>query len=122
MQFDQADFGQRLREIRKRNGLTQEQMSEELNISTDQLKKLEYGSRGPSIDLLISIAVWSGVSTDWLLLGYDYMILHSRGRLENILKELSGILAELPQQADRQQIPQSPPVSETDAGSLHGRL
>ena len=38
--------------------MKQEALSEELNISTDQLRKIECGSRGPSLDLLIALAVF----------------------------------------------------------------
>ena len=50
---------------------------------------------GPSLDLLISLAVYFDVSTDYLLMGRDYMNLHSRKRLEGVLQELSGIIADL---------------------------
>ena len=35
------------------------------------------------------------VSTDYLLMGRDYVNLHSRKRLEGVLQELSGIIADL---------------------------
>ena len=75
--------------------MTQEVLSEELNIRTDQLRKIECGSRGPSLDLLISLAVYFDVSTDYLLMGRVYVNLHSRKRLESVLQELSGIIADL---------------------------
>jgi len=93
MYFNQVEFGQRIRELRRTGGLTQEALSEQLNISTDQLRKMECGSRGPSLDLLISLAVYFDVSTDYLLMGRDYVNLHSRKRLEGVLQELSGIIA-----------------------------
>ena len=97
MYFNQIEFGKRIRELRRVNGLTQEQLSEELNISVEQLRKMECGSRGTSFDLLISIAAYFDVSTDYLLMGRDYMNLHSRRRLENVLQELSCIIADLPE-------------------------
>ena len=66
MYFNQVEFGQRIRELRRTGGLTQEALSEELNISTD-----------------------------YLLMGRDYVNLHSRKRLEGVLQELSGIIADL---------------------------
>ena len=56
---------------------------------------MECSSRGPSLDLLISLAVYFDVSTDYLLMGRDYVNLHSRKRLEGVLQELSGIIADL---------------------------
>jgi len=96
MVFDQAGFGQRLRALRKTKGLTQEQLAEAVSISTEQLRKMESGTRGTSFDLLISLAVYFDVSTDFLLMGRDYMYLHSRKRLEAVIEELSGIAADLP--------------------------
>ena len=55
MYFNQVEFGKRIRELRRKTGLTQEQLSEELNISVEQLRKMECGSRGPSLDRLISL-------------------------------------------------------------------
>ena len=66
MYFNQVEFGQRIRELRRTGGLTQEALSKELN-----------------------------VSTDYLLMGRDYVNLHSRKRLEGVLQELSGIIADL---------------------------
>ena len=95
MYFNQVEFGKRIRELRRTGGLTQEALSEELNISTDQLRKIECGSRGPSLDLLISLAVYFDVSTDYLLMGRDYVNLHSRKRLESVLRDLSDIVEDL---------------------------
>ena len=95
MYFNQVEFGKRNRELRRTGGLTQEALAEELNISTDQLRKIECGSRGPSLDLPILLAVCFDVSTDYLLMGRDYVNLHSRKRLESVLQELSGIIADL---------------------------
>ena len=53
------------------------------------------GSRAPSLDLLISLAVYFDVSTDYLLMGRDYVNLHSGKKLESVLQALSGIIADL---------------------------
>lgn len=69
MYFDTKEFGARLKDLRTTRGLTQEKLAEELSISWDHLCRVERGSRGCSIDLIIEIAVYFGVSTDYLLLG-----------------------------------------------------
>lgn len=97
MYFNQVEFGKRIRELRRKVGLTQEQLSEELNISVEQLRKMECGTRTTSLEGLISLAMYFDVSTDYLLMGRDYMNLHSRKRLEGVLQELSGIIADLPE-------------------------
>lgn len=50
MFYDQKDSGMRIAELRKQKGLTQEQLAEQLNISTSNLGKLERGLQGLSID------------------------------------------------------------------------
>ena len=67
MLFDAKIFGANVRLLRKRSGLTQEQLAEKLNISTSYLGKIEIGSRTPSIDLLLDLADQFGVTVDELL-------------------------------------------------------
>ena len=71
MYYDQKASGKRIAELRKEIGLTQEQLAEKLNISTSNLGKLERGLQGLSIDLLIEIRCFFGVSTDYILLGEE---------------------------------------------------
>ena len=94
MNFNQAEFGQRIRELRRKSGLTQDQLSEELNISVEQLRKIECGTRRTSLEGLISLAVYFGISTDYILMGRDYKNLHSKRRIEAFLEELQGIVDE----------------------------
>ncbi len=69
MYFDQAAFGKRLRELRKKENHSQEELAEKLCISTVHYGGLERGTRGCSIDLLLELAEIFRVSTDYLLTG-----------------------------------------------------
>ena len=69
MLFDARNLGATVRLLRKRSSLTQEQLAENLNISTSYLGKIELGSRTPSIDLLLDMAEQFGVTVDELLRG-----------------------------------------------------
>lgn len=69
MYYDIAEIGTRIQKLRKGHGLTQEQLAEELNISTIHLSKIENGKRGCSLDILVSIAVFFDASLDYLALG-----------------------------------------------------
>ena len=64
MYFDATEFAARLSTLRKAQGMTQEEMSEALNISLEHLSKMERGKRKPSIDLIIAMACYFHVSTD----------------------------------------------------------
>ena len=45
MRFDAKEFGGRIRDLRKKKGITQEQLSIMLNVSANHLAKVETGSR-----------------------------------------------------------------------------
>lgn len=78
MFYDQKDSGMRIAELRKQKGLTQEQLAEQLNISTSNLGKLERGLQGLSIDLLIEIGIFFGVGTDYILLVAQFNRQHQK--------------------------------------------
>lgn len=60
-------FHERLRALREDNDLTQEQLAETLHISRKTLSNYETGYRTPSIYLVVKIADYFNVSTDYLL-------------------------------------------------------
>ncbi len=63
------NIGCRIRQLRKGKAITQEQLAEELNVSLDHLAKVETGKRSCSLEVLIDIAAFFGVSLDYLILG-----------------------------------------------------
>lgn len=69
MYFDQVAFGKRIKELRMGKGLSQEAAAEQLNVSGHHYSSIERGVRGCSLDLLIDLATFFNVSTDYLLLG-----------------------------------------------------
>ena len=60
-------IGTMIRQLRREKDLTQEQLAEMLSITTKHLSKIETGLRGPSVQLLISLAEELNISTDYLL-------------------------------------------------------
>ncbi len=69
--------------------MTQEALAEELHFSIEHLSKLERGVRSPSIDLIIEIACYFKVSTDYLLLGTKPDKEKSREKLLQMAAQLS---------------------------------
>jgi transcriptional regulator with XRE-family HTH domain len=63
------DFGLRLKELRKKSGLTQEKLAESLGVSYQAVSKWETGAAIPDLSLIIPLAKQFHVSTDDLL-GY----------------------------------------------------
>lgn len=61
------DLGRRIREERLKLNLTQEKLSEAINVSTTYIGQIERGERCPTLDTLIKISNSLGVSIDYLL-------------------------------------------------------
>ena len=68
------EFHEKLQELRKHRGLTQEELAEALYVSRTAISKWESGRGYPSIDSLKEISGYFGVSIDNLLSG-DQLIL-----------------------------------------------
>lgn len=68
--MDYTFLGKRIREERLRLNLTQEHLSEDINISTAYLGQIERGERHITLDKLIPLAERLGVSVDFLLSDY----------------------------------------------------
>ena len=67
--MNQIKFGMFMKELRKRNGLTQEQVAERLNVSNRTVSRWETGTNMPDISLLIEIAKIYDVSIPELIDG-----------------------------------------------------
>ena len=93
MYFDQKEFGKRIKEIRMGRRITQEKLAEELNVSWDHISKIERGTRSCSIDFLIAISEYFGVSTDYLLTGKEMS--RERNRILSVIRDLTEIAQSL---------------------------
>lgn len=91
MYFDANDFASRLQTLRKAQGMTQEELAEALNISLEHLSKMERGKRKPSIDLVVAIACYFHVSTDYLLTGKNHDMVENRTKLLDVVTQLTEI-------------------------------
>ena len=66
------DFGQRLKEIRKRNGLTQDAMAERLHVTRQAVSNWENNSNLPDLAMILQIAEAFSLSLDELILGENH--------------------------------------------------
>jgi len=92
MYYNPIEAGKRIQNLRKERGMTQMQMADELNISTTHLAKIEIGSRGCSLDILISIAVFLEASLDYIVFGKahtDHTAL--KGELASIIDRMYAL-------------------------------
>lgn len=67
--YDITQTGNRIRELRMKEGKTQEQVAAEAGICIRTYRVVEQGRRGCSIDTLLLLAEYFGVSLDFLIKG-----------------------------------------------------
>jgi transcriptional regulator with XRE-family HTH domain len=60
-------IGEKLRALRQRHGLTTRELAEHLKVSHAQISRIETGTRKPSADLILEIALFFNISTDQLM-------------------------------------------------------
>lgn len=65
--FNQIILGERLRQLRKERGMTQEALAQQLQIRRVRYVYMESGKALPTLPILVRIAELYGVSTDYLL-------------------------------------------------------
>lgn len=64
--MERGDFV-RLKELRKKKGISQLRLATELNTTQNTISRYETGEREPGIDELIKIADYFNVSVDYLI-------------------------------------------------------
>lgn len=79
---------ERLTELRKKAGLSQEKLAEMLDISRQAVSKWENGTTNPDINNIVQLGKVYGVSTDYILLGKTQEEEQSAD-LEHVMEESS---------------------------------
>ena len=78
------EFHEKLQELRKQKGLTQEELAEALYVSRTAVSKWESGRGYPNIDSLKAIAKYFSVTIDSLLSGDEVLNIAEEDRKENV--------------------------------------
>lgn len=89
------EFNEKLQELRKSKGLTQEELAEALFVSRTAISKWESGRGYPSIDSLKGIANYFSVSIDELLSGEKLLSIaekENKSNIQNMCDLLFGIV------------------------------
>ena len=95
MNYDMKQSGGRIQQLRIQQGYTQERFARELNIDRSNLSRIESGSRGCSLDLLIQFSELFNVSLDYLILGQVRMSQDDPQKRERLKKELDKAIKHL---------------------------
>lgn len=65
------NMANRITNLRKQNGLSQEQLGEKLNVSRQAVSKWESGQSTPDLEYIINMCELFSITTDYLLLGKE---------------------------------------------------
>lgn len=77
------EFNEKLQQLRKRKGMTQEELAEVLYVSRTAISKWESGRGTPSIDSLKAIATFFHVTIDQLLSGEELLTFAQEDRQQS---------------------------------------
>ena len=91
MYFRPVEFGKRLQELRKLNGLTQEELAVRVGVEKLHISRMERGVAACSIDLLLDLSSALSVSTDYLLTGENPDKEIIRTQVLSVISQLSII-------------------------------
>lgn len=88
-------IAERLQELRKRSGYSQEQVAEMLGLSRQAVSKWESGQGKPEIDNIVKLTEIYNVSADYILLGTEKaaVTVSEKKELSHEYKKAIGIIA-----------------------------
>ncbi|MCM1546415.1 MAG: helix-turn-helix domain-containing protein [Clostridiales bacterium] len=66
-----VEFGERIYNLRKKSGLSQEEFADKLGVSRQAVSKWETGQSVPDSEKAAAIGAFFGVSLDWLINGIE---------------------------------------------------
>ena len=87
--------GKRIKIVRQRNGLTQDQLAEQVGLSPKYISGIERGVENPTMDILIRVAKMLGVEP------YDLFLL---GESEESEKALRKGIEKMVREADQEKL------------------
>ena len=71
--MDRISLGNRIKEVRKSQSLTQQEFAKALGISAGYVSEIEQGNKMPGSEVLISLKMAYSINSDWLLTGEGEM-------------------------------------------------
>ena len=93
MFYNQKESGQRIKHLRKKKEMTQEQLARTMNIGISTLGKIETGYSGLSVDLLLDLSEFFDVSTDYILTGVEFNSVKTQKQIMAAIKILEDAVS-----------------------------
>ena len=69
MKMNPKETGKRIQFLRKQKGLSQEELADKLNVSSNTVAKIECGLRRPSVDFVVDLVNFFDTTVDYIILG-----------------------------------------------------
>ena len=82
-------IGERICKLRKRSGMTQEQLAEKMDVSIQMISNLERGMKAIRIDNLVKLSRILGVTADFILTGQQ-----TTSDLDSLSQKINRLSAE----------------------------
>ena len=95
MNYDMKKSGERIRQLRIKNGYTQEIHAQKLDINRSLLSHVEAGKRGCSVDLFVRLSDFFNVSLDLLIMGRDQVMLPDADDRDLLKVTIEGLIDQL---------------------------
>ena len=92
MNYDMKQSGERIRQLRIRNGFTQEKIANVLNINQSYYGRIETGKRGCPVELFIQLSDLFDVSLDYLILGRSGSVLLKESDVTHLKSEIKKLV------------------------------
>ena len=87
--MDQIKIGRLIAECRKKQGLTQLQLAEKLNITDRAVSKWETGRAMPDTSIMLELCQILGISVNELLIGEEFMMEQNDQKNEQLLLDMA---------------------------------
>lgn len=102
MKMNPKETGKRIQLLRKQKGLSQEELADRLNVSSNTVAKIECGLRRPSVDFVVDLVNFFDTTVDYIILGeeikkernYDFLIREIDDTIEQLLASKENLLKE----------------------------
>ncbi len=97
MFYNMEKSGERIRQLRKQSGYTQEQLAKILNVDRSFYSRIESGKNGCSVDLFIRLSALFEVTLDYLILGNETVKALDAAKKEQLWEDIEKLVAHLEQ-------------------------
>lgn len=102
MKMNPKETGKRIQLLRKQKGLSQEELADKLNVSSNTVAKIECGLRRPSVDFIVDLVNVFDTTVDYIVFGeeiekerdYDFLIREIDDAIGQLLELKEKLLKE----------------------------